>query len=138
MSASKYRNLLFDLGNVIIDLDVDGAFEKLEKLFLPEVKKDFIDKTIFDYECGRISTEIFINKLLSQSHRKVQAVDIIEAWNSMLVSIPVYRLEMLRMLREKYNVYLLSNTNAMHLEWVHKYVDRTHSIRNFEKEHFHQ
>ena len=138
MTSSKYRNLLFDLGNVIIDLDVDGAFEKLEKLFLPEVKKDFIDKTIFDYECGRISTEIFINKLLSQSHRKVQAVDIIEAWNSMLVSIPVYRLEMLRMLREKYNVYLLSNTNAMHLEWVHKYVDRTHSIRNFEKEHFHQ
>ena len=138
MNTSKARNLLFDLGNVIIDLDVDGAFEKLEKLFRSDADKNVIDKAILDYECGRISTDIFINKLLSQSHGKVQALDIIEAWNSMLVGIPGYRLKMLTMLRQKYNVYLLSNTNALHLEWVHRYVNRVHNINQFEKEHFHQ
>lgn len=138
MSATKYRNLLFDLGNVIIDLDVNGAFEKLEKLFLPETNKTIVEKAILDYECGRISTDIFINTLLSQSHRKVQAIDIIDAWNSMLVSIPDFRLEMLRTLRKKYNVYLLSNTNALHLEWVHKYLIKYHNIRDFEKLHFHE
>src|SRR5688572_10727692 len=126
MNSSKARNLLFDLGNVIIDLDVDGAFEKLEKLFRSDADKKIIDKALLDYECGRISTDIFINKFLSQSHGKVQALDIIEAWNSMLVGIPAYRLQMLRMLRQKYNVYLLSNTNALHLEWVHRYLTRVH------------
>ena len=69
MSATKYRNLIFDLGNVIIDLDVNGAFEKLDKLFIPGVNKALIEKAMIDYECGRISTDIFINSLLRQSHR---------------------------------------------------------------------
>src|SRR5687768_11106552 len=138
MNSSTIRNLLFDLGNVIIDLDVDGALEKLNTLLIPEHDKTVIEKAIFDYESGRISTEIFLNKLLSQSHQKVQAFDIIEAWNSMLIGIPGYRLEMLRMLRQKFNVYLLSNTNPIHLDWVHKYLKRIHKIDRFEKDHFHQ
>ncbi|HUR30755.1 MAG TPA: HAD family phosphatase [Saprospiraceae bacterium] len=138
MNSSKARNLLFDFGNVLIDLDVDGAFEKLQKLFRSDVDKKVIDKAIIDYECGRISTDIFINSLLSQCHGRAQALDIIEAWNSMLVGIPGYRLEMLRMLRQNYNVYLLSNTNALHLEWIHRYVKRVHKVSHFEKEFFHQ
>lgn len=138
MTSKISRNLLFDLGNVIIDLDIEGAIQKLEQLLKPEANKAVIDKVILDYECGRVSTEIFINTILSQCHRKAQALDVIEAWNSMLVQIPGYRLDMLRMLREKYNVYLLSNTNALHLEWLRRYVDRTYNVRDFEKEHFHK
>lgn len=135
---SKPRNLLFDLGNVIIDLDVDGAFDRLNKLLRNDASKLIIDKAVLDYECGRISTDIFINSILSQSHRSAQAIDVIEAWNSMLVRIPSYRLEMLRMLRYHYNVYLLSNTNALHLEWIHRYLVKSHGIKDFEKDHFDQ
>lgn len=132
------RNLLFDLGNVIIDIDVEGAFENLGKLFRPDASRDIIDRIILEYECGRVSSEIFINTLLSQSFRHVQALDIIEAWNSMLIGIPAHRLEMLLGVREDHQVYLLSNTNALHLEWVYRYLARVHNVTEFEKEYFHK
>ncbi len=138
MKSPTARNLLFDLGNVIVDLDLEGAYQKLEQLFHKDADKGKVEKAYVEYECGRISTEIFINTLLSQSHPTVEAFDVVEAWNSMLVGIPSYRLEMLRMLLPKYNVYLLSNTNALHLEWIHQYVGRVHGVRHFVKEHFHE
>jgi putative hydrolase of the HAD superfamily len=129
----KARNLLFDLGNVIIDIDVQKTFSALENYFRHE-----IDRVIVEYECGRVATEIFINSLLKQSHRHVQALDIVEAWNSMLIGIPSYRLEMLRILRPNFNLYLLSNTNALHLEWVYRHLSKVHNVQDFEKQHFHQ
>lgn len=138
MKTNSIRNLLFDLGNVIVDLDIQLANEKLQKLLRTNADKGKIDKALLDYECGKISTDIFINTIISQSHHNVQAFDVIEAWNSMLVGIPSYRLEMLRMLLESYNVYLLSNTNELHLDWIHKYVLRSYGVRDFEKEHFHE
>jgi HAD superfamily hydrolase (TIGR01509 family) len=74
--------------------------------------------------------------MLSQSERRYQAIDVIEAWNSMLIGIPPYRLDMLEKLRSKYSVYLLSNTNALHLEWIHRYVRKVHQVESFEKQFF--
>lgn len=138
MKSQKPRNLLFDLGNVIIDLDINGAIENLNKLFRKDADRNTVDKIFIDFECGRVSTDYFIKTLLSQSHKNVKAHDIINAWNSILIGIPKYRLEMLRMLRNNFNVYLLSNTNAIHLEWVHDYVNRVHQVDHFEKSFFDQ
>lgn len=138
MKAQKVRNLLFDLGNVIIDIDVDEAMGRIAKLLREDGQKDVIDRIMIEYECGRVSTDIFINTILGQSHRRIQAVDVIEAWNSMLIGIPAYRLEMLKMLRYNYNVYLLSNTNELHLEWVHRHVSKVHHVHQFEKDFFDQ
>ena len=134
--SNNIRSLLFDLGNVIIDIDIDGAHERLNRFFRKDANRPVIEKAFIDYECGRISTDIFINTLLSQCDRKVQALDIIEAWNSMLIGIPEQRLEMLRLLKKKYSVYLLSNTNALHLEWIHRYLRKEHNVESFEKEFF--
>lgn len=134
--GNNIRSLLFDLGNVIIDIDIDGAHERLNRLFRKDANRPVIEKAFIDYECGRISTDIFINTLLSQCDRKIQALDIIEAWNSMLISIPDHRLEMLRLLKKNYSVYLLSNTNALHLEWIHRYLRKEHKVESFEKEFF--
>ena len=132
--GNNIRSLLFDLGNVLVDIDIDGAHERLNKLFRQDAQRPVIEKAFIEYECGRISTDIFINTLLSQSERKVQALDIIEAWNSMIVGIPDYRVEMLRQLKKKYSVYVLSNTNALHLEWIHRYVKKVHNVEDFEME----
>lgn len=134
--SNNIRNLLFDLGNVIVDIDIDGAYSRLRSLFHADAKHGLVEKALLDYECGRISTDIFINTMLSQSERRHQAIDVIEAWNSMLVGIPSYRLDMLEMLRSNYNVYLLSNTNALHLEWIHRYVRKVHHVESFEKKYF--
>ncbi len=136
VKGQQVRNLLFDLGNVIIDLDIDKTFNELMSLFKSDGDKSIVDRILIEYECGRVSTDIFINTLLSQCNRSVQALDIIEAWNAMLIGIPVYRLEMLKNLRENFNVYLLSNTNELHLEWVHRYLKKEHGINDFEKRFF--
>lgn len=133
---NNIRNLLFDLGNVIVDIDIDGAYARLKSLFRADAMHELIEKALLDYECGRISTDIFINTMLSQSERRYQAIDIIEAWNSMLIGIPSYRLDMLEKLRSNYNVYLLSNTNALHLEWIHRHVRKVHQVDSFEKQYF--
>ena len=136
MLESKYSNLLFDFGNVIIDIDVSGAISRLEALQRPDAKREVIDHMHHEYECGRASDELFINAFISQSKRDVQALDIIEAWNSMIIGIPSYRLDMLLQLRNKYNVYLLSNTNSLHLEWIHRYMQRIHGVTDWEKTYF--
>ena len=132
--GNNIRSLLFDLGNVLVDIDIDGAHARLNQLFKKDAQRPVIERAFIEYECGRISTDIFINTLLSQSERKVQALDIIEAWNSMILGIPDYRIAMLRLLKKKYSVYVLSNTNALHLEWIHRYLRRVHEVDSFETE----
>ncbi len=136
MKPQKVHSLLFDLGNVIIDLDIPRTHEKLKSLLRKDADKNILDKVFIDYECGRVSTDIFINTLLGQSHHHVQALDIIEAWNSMLIGIPPHRLEMLLQLRDHFNVYLLSNSNELHIEWVHKYLRKKHQVDEFENTYF--
>ena len=127
---------MFDLGNVIFDLDIEKTRQSFEKMFRKDADKKILDKVFIDYECGRVSSDIFINTLLSQSNRNIQAVDIIDAWNSMLIGIPEYRLDMLLKLRERFNVFLLSNTNEIHLEWVRRHVQKVHRVRDFEERYF--
>lgn len=130
------NTLLFDLGNVLVDIDVEGAHQRLGGLLKKDADRGAIEKALLDYECGRISTDLFINAFLRQSERQVQAIDIIEAWNSMILGAPVHRLDMLKRLKGKYHVYLLSNTNALHLEWLHRYFQTKHDIRAFEQDYF--
>lgn len=134
--GKNIQNLLFDLGNVIIDIDFVGAHDRIKQLFKKDAKQEVIEKAYIDYECGRISTDIFINTLLSQCERKVQALDIIETWNSMLIGIPEHRLEMLKLLKKKYTIYVLSNTNELHLEWMRRHVRNVHQVESFDKEFF--
>lgn len=121
---------------MIIDLDIDKTFKEVKNLLRSDADKNVIDRILIEYECGRVSTDIFINTLLSQSNRSVQALDIIEAWNAMLIGIPGHRLEMLKMLKDNFKVYLLSNTNELHLEWVHRYLSKAHHVDNFENRFF--
>ncbi len=136
MVSKSIRHLLFDLGNVILDIDVDGAIDRLMQLSKVDGNQMSIEKILLEYETGRVSTDIFINTILRESKPHVQAIDVIEAWNSMLIGIPPHRLEMLTLLRREYSVYLLSNTNALHVAWLHKYVKREFGIESFEKEFF--
>jgi putative hydrolase of the HAD superfamily len=138
MKPTSIRNLLFDLGNVIIDIDVEGAMGNLRALFKHDAERSVIDHAILQYETGKISTATFIQSFQSQSREETQNEDFIQAWNSMLVTLPKYRLDMLEMLRNNFNVYLLSNTNSLHLEWIHEYLMNTYSVKQFEKTYFDQ
>ena len=69
------------------------------------------------YEKGLISSADFRNVIREKIGRDVADARIDAAWNSFLVSIPTYKLDLLLALRKDYVVYLLSNTNEIHWEW---------------------
>jgi FMN phosphatase YigB (HAD superfamily) len=134
--APAVRNFLFDLGNVILDIDIPGTINRLRSFLRPGISEEPFHYALEEYECGKISTDIFINSLLKLSTHRTQALDVMLAWNGMLIGIPPQRLEMLERLRRNFQVYLLSNTNELHIDWLHQYMEKTYGIPDFESRFF--
>lgn len=132
------HNFLFDLGNVLIDLDLARSDRMLRALLGERYTASFVANEqagVFErYELGQISEAEFLGHL-----RRYGGTDgeLIAAWNAMLIGLPAHRLVMLDELRTKgYGVYLLSNTNATHIDWVTAYLRRTYGITDFSKRYF--
>lgn len=125
MERKGIKNLLIDLGVVLIDLDRRRCLESFTKLGLPDVELalDFCHRQDFfyDYEKGLITSADFRNIIREKIGKPVADADIDAAWNSFLLNIPTSKLELLLELRKDYVVYLLSNTNEIHWKWICKH-----------------
>jgi glucose-1-phosphatase len=135
------KNIIFDLGNVLMDLDfykVNTAFQELVGADFYQLVDSEETKNIFlQFEIGHYSEESFINALQRLSPKVPDGRKVIEAWNTLLVGIPPQRLEMLTILKEKgYQLYLLSNTNSLHIQWLNKYMKDTYDIEGFDQRFF--
>ncbi|MBQ4804816.1 HAD family phosphatase [Aquimarina sp. MMG015] len=112
------KTIIFDFGDVFINLDKSATIRELTKLGLPLFTKD-LEHLNESYETGEITTTDFINhyqKLLPDvSERKI-----INAWNAILNDFPEHRLEFLQKLfkNKTYKLILLSNTNELHINWI--------------------
>ena len=138
----KIKNIIFDLGNVIIDLDIPRTWQSFQHLlgddYEASLKKLGAENDIFiQYEIGRISEEEFFETLRQATDAPVSIKSLKDAWNAMLLTIPKERLEMLEALKKNYNVMLLSNTNKTHLDFVHGYLKTVYNITDFEARYFH-
>jgi putative hydrolase of the HAD superfamily len=137
---SSITTLLFDFGNVIIDIDIPGATSRLESLVkdgynLPKARNQMKDLVIA-LETGQIAAAAFTDGMLEMSRSDVRPEDVEEAWNSMLIGIPRYRLAMLEVLKERYSVQMLSNINPLHMDWVHAHLRNSHGVTDFESRYF--
>jgi glucose-1-phosphatase len=139
------KNIVFDLGNVIIDLDIERTWFQLKhwlgddyELSLKNIRPD--DDIFIQFEVGKISEEEFFETLRSATEGPLSIRQLKEAWNGMLLQIPPQRFEMLARLKEQYNVYLLSNTNKTHLDWVDGYLRTVYgfTIQDFDARYFHK
>lgn len=114
---SGIRNLLFDLGGVIMDIRRDNcvkALEKLEVRGIGELLGVYCQQGAFlQLEEGKITPAEFRDYVRSQSSRQLSDEEIDEAFDAFLVGIPVARLRALEELRKRYKIYVLSNTNAI-------------------------
>ncbi len=120
MIKSFIKNLIFDLGGVIINLDTNAtvkALEKLGKLTDDDSISIYSLEFFRNYEKGLLSDEEF-SKQLQKKLNNCSTEDLITAWNSMLLDIPPARLEFLKWLRKNYRMFLLSNTNQIHIDQV--------------------
>ncbi len=139
------KNIIFDYGNVIFSLDFEKSKEawntlginNAEEFYGHKVQDDIFDK----FEKGEITPIEFrqyIKKKISSRVISDQQID--EAWNSLLVGIPSGNHELLLTIRQKYRTFLLSNINAIHYDFIHKYLKSEFGIENnnhlFEKTYY--
>lgn len=114
------KNIIFDLGGVIYDIRYENIADKFrsygitefEKLYSKASQTDTIDL----FEEGKISPAEFRDYLRTLSPVSLSDEQIDEAWNAILIGIPKERLELLGMLRLKYNIFLYSNTNQINYD----------------------
>ena len=129
------ENIIFDLGGVIINLNQDLTHKVFKELFDDNFDKIIDEATadnIFEhYETGNLSTLQFLN--FFQKYKPVLShQQLTSAWNSMLLDIPKSRIDLIQELSKNYNVYLLSNTNEIHYNYIEDYYQRIFKQGSFE------
>jgi len=136
IDLKEIKNIIFDLGNVIIDLDIaatDSAFKKLCANRYEEVMNELNKEFFFEkYETGKISTNEFVQTLQSMIGNGISEKAIIDAWNAMLLTIPDKRYNILKSLKKDYRTFCLSNTNELHIEYVFNQLKQTKGIQNLD------
>lgn len=114
------KNIIFDLGGVILNIDYQLTLDEFKKLGLQNFDNVFTKAKqigIFDlFDKGLISPEDFRNEIRSLAGVYLSDEQIYKAWNALLLDFPIQRLKLLEQLREQYKTYLLSNTNHIHCE----------------------
>ena len=113
------KNIIFDLGGVIINLDnqrTEDAFVALgAKNFREYFGHGFAASFFKEYEIGRINDRQFIDSVRQLIGLSTSDQAIIDSWNALLLDFPAERIQLLKELRKTYRLFLFSNTNALHL-----------------------
>ena len=113
------KNIVFDFGDIFINLDKKLFAEELQKIHISQESEEMLP-ILQQYEMGLVSTDKFLTffeERLSVSQDKLK-----RAWNSILLDFPKERLRFIQNLSEskKYRLFLLSNTNDLHISWIQK------------------
>lgn len=116
----KINNIVFDLGGVILNIDADAVVKHLAmrqcdavQLFASRQVKELL----LEFEKGQVSVDSFrrsMKRLVAED--SLNDVDFDFVWNSILLDFPQNRIDYLLELREKYRIFLLSNTNKLHYD----------------------
>lgn len=130
------RNIIFDFGNVLLNLDENATWNRLTDILDSKLCHDIQEQVYDPYERGEISEEAFFNRLQRRSKVVMQGDVYYDAWNAMLGSLPQNRINALIELKKKYKIILLSNTNITHIRYVSKKIKRENNILDFEKDLF--
>ena len=108
------NTIIFDFGDVFINLDKQATINGLKKLGLSDWNDDLGQLNV-QFEKGQISRENFL--LGIQKHIPNASIDeILAAWNAILLDFPLYRLEFVQKLSKNYRLFLLSNTDSIHID----------------------
>jgi HAD superfamily hydrolase (TIGR01509 family) len=112
------KNIIFDLGGVIMEIDVKQTLHAFSELGLKNIHEyfghGFAASFFSDHESGRISDEEFLKEIKNLVNTGVSQGELIDAWNALLLRFPPERIALLKELKSRYRLLLYSNTNAIH------------------------
>jgi epoxide hydrolase-like predicted phosphatase len=132
ITANKYKNIIFDLGGVLLNIDYTLAVKAFSKLGLAGFDSFFSQaqqKQLFDlYEKGQISSPDFRNEIKTHCKNSITDQAINEAWNAMLLDLPQERLHLLKQFQQTHRTFLLSNTNEIHIDTFNIYLQKSFDI----------
>mgnify|MGYP000644119729 CR=1 FL=1 len=126
------KNILFDLGGVILDIDVNATKEKFYNLGFPasllKYPENMETDLFYKYETGKLSTKEFRNEVRQLTGLEFTDEEFDEAWNAMIVGIPEKRIKLLIKLAQSYELFMLSNTSPLHVPIYEKMFEKTAGI----------
>lgn len=129
------KNILFDLGGVLINLDIgrtEAAFAALvgDRAQHRSIYRELLEKRVFEhFETDTVDEAGFIEAIHQHNPLPITDNQIRTAWSAMLLDLPAERLELLRWLRDEgYRIFLLSNINSIHLRDFYSIVEQQHGI----------
>ena len=125
------KTIIFDFGNVFINLNIEAATKKALESFKIESFPEEIVAFNALYEIGLVSTDEFL-EFYSENFSELSNDQLTAIWNLMLKDFPEYRLNFIKQLKasKKYKLILLSNTNELHIDWVKKHVPFFDEFKN--------
>ncbi|MFM6924415.1 MAG: HAD family phosphatase, partial [Ferruginibacter sp.] len=126
MAATK--NIIFDLGGVLLDIDYQKTIDAFEKLGLKHFEAMFsqfkADELFEKLETGQISERDFYDAVKERTAIPLSDEEIDHAWNALILNFRTASLALLEQLSAGYKLYLLSNTNSIHLKYFKKLFTR--------------
>lgn len=132
---TEIKNILFDLGGVLYHIDYMTTIKAFERLGIKKFHLHFSQQqqnNLFDrFETGKISDENFIEEikvLLPHCTKE----EIINAWNAILIGMPQENIQLLDDLSKKYRLFLLSNTNSIHINQINKLLHKDYNLKSLE------
>jgi len=133
---AEIKNIIFDLGGVIINLDIPktiAEFNKLSPKPFEAVYTQLQQYPLFDaFDKGTVSENTFFTELKSITESNANINELKHAWDAMLLDFPKHRLDQLSQLKNKYRLFLLSNTNETHVHTFEKDLLSQHGYQNLE------
>jgi len=121
---SDIKNIVFDIGNVLVDIDFKTVADEFKKIAITDFSSIVSynkQESFFDlFEKGKISAKEFRDTLRKFLKPNISDETIDAAWNSILISYPKQKFELLGELKRHYQVLALSNTNEIHVAALNK------------------
>ena len=132
----QIKNIIFDLGGVLLNLDYSRtkhAFEKLGIDNFDSIYSQAQQSNLFDlFETGKIDRHHFLDGMKQYLPPGITSEQITNAWNGMLLDLPIERLELLKTVSKNYRIFLLSNTNEIHIDAFEKILFDQHNLKGLE------
>jgi len=129
IKASEIKNIIFDLGGVLLNINPLLSLQELERVSgidQKELTKRFLSEHIFEkFDTGSLNPAQFRSELCRIMNTNVSDAEIDKAWNLLLLDFPLPRVELLKQLQNNYRIFLLSNTNSIHFDhYTHNFYEK--------------